>query len=208
MKQVIPPESAVFGETPWESYTIMQIVDSIVRRRERLGASELARRRAGAVVCRQRVPAVALRARDLSFVEREAAAAVGHVAIQILSFAADAVALGVRGNHRLLRRSGRGARRCDRREGLLRADGREDERGHERDAGVARGRVAEHVGASGRRHGVHLLPQGLARRADARRHDSRRERQQALARRRHARALSSRRTSTAADSRRPNGGTR
>jgi predicted metalloprotease with PDZ domain len=28
VKRVIPPESAVFGETPWESYTIMQIVDS------------------------------------------------------------------------------------------------------------------------------------------------------------------------------------
>lgn len=28
VKKVIPPESAVFGETPWESYTIMQIVDS------------------------------------------------------------------------------------------------------------------------------------------------------------------------------------
>jgi predicted metalloprotease with PDZ domain len=28
IKKVIPPESAVFGETPWESYTIMQIVDS------------------------------------------------------------------------------------------------------------------------------------------------------------------------------------
>jgi predicted metalloprotease with PDZ domain len=28
VKRVIPPESAVFGETPWASYTIMQIVDS------------------------------------------------------------------------------------------------------------------------------------------------------------------------------------
>jgi len=28
IKKVIPPEIAVFGETPWESYTIMQIVDS------------------------------------------------------------------------------------------------------------------------------------------------------------------------------------
>lgn len=28
LKRVIPPESAVFGETPWENYTIMQIVDS------------------------------------------------------------------------------------------------------------------------------------------------------------------------------------
>jgi predicted metalloprotease with PDZ domain len=28
IKRVIPPQSAVFGETPWTSYTIMQIVDS------------------------------------------------------------------------------------------------------------------------------------------------------------------------------------
>ena len=28
LKRVIPPESAVFGETPWENYTVMQIVDS------------------------------------------------------------------------------------------------------------------------------------------------------------------------------------
>ena len=28
LKRVIPPESAVFGETPWESYTVMAIVDS------------------------------------------------------------------------------------------------------------------------------------------------------------------------------------
>ena len=121
LKRVIPPESAVFGETPWESYTVMQIVDSSYRRRERLGASELARRRAGAVLRRQRIPAVALRARDLSFVEREAPAAGGDVAIPILSSAADAVALGVRGHHRLLRRSRRGARRRRRREGFLRA---------------------------------------------------------------------------------------
>ena len=28
IKKVIPPEAAVFGETPWDTYTIMQIVDS------------------------------------------------------------------------------------------------------------------------------------------------------------------------------------
>ncbi len=28
LKKVIPPEAAVFGETPWDSYTVMQIVDS------------------------------------------------------------------------------------------------------------------------------------------------------------------------------------
>ncbi len=28
LKRVIPPETSVFGETPWESYTVMQIVDS------------------------------------------------------------------------------------------------------------------------------------------------------------------------------------
>ncbi|HTE48277.1 MAG TPA: PDZ domain-containing protein [Gemmatimonadaceae bacterium] len=28
IKKVIPPEAAVFGETPWDNYTIMQIVDS------------------------------------------------------------------------------------------------------------------------------------------------------------------------------------
>ena len=28
VKRVIPPEIAVFGETPWENYTVMQIVDS------------------------------------------------------------------------------------------------------------------------------------------------------------------------------------
>jgi predicted metalloprotease with PDZ domain len=28
IKRVIPPEIAVFGETPWENYTVMQIVDS------------------------------------------------------------------------------------------------------------------------------------------------------------------------------------
>ena len=82
-----------------------------VRRRERFGAPELARRRVRAVVRRQRVPAVALCARDLSFVEREAAAAVRHLAIQILSSAAHALALGLGGDHRLLRRPRRGARR-------------------------------------------------------------------------------------------------
>ena len=95
-----------------------------VRRRERARASELARRRPRAVLRRQRVPAVALRARDLSLVEREAAASGGDVAVRLFASAADAVALGVRGNHRLLRRSRRGARRRRRRERLLRADGR------------------------------------------------------------------------------------
>jgi predicted metalloprotease with PDZ domain len=28
LKHVIPPETAVFGETPWQSYTVMEIVDS------------------------------------------------------------------------------------------------------------------------------------------------------------------------------------
>jgi predicted metalloprotease with PDZ domain len=28
LKRVIPPETAVFGETPWQSYTVMEIVDS------------------------------------------------------------------------------------------------------------------------------------------------------------------------------------
>jgi len=28
IKRVIPPQMAVFGETPWENYTVMQIVDS------------------------------------------------------------------------------------------------------------------------------------------------------------------------------------
>jgi predicted metalloprotease with PDZ domain len=28
IKKVIPPEAAVFGETPWDTYTIMQIIDS------------------------------------------------------------------------------------------------------------------------------------------------------------------------------------
>jgi len=28
LKRVIPPETMVFGETPWETYTVMQIVDS------------------------------------------------------------------------------------------------------------------------------------------------------------------------------------
>jgi len=28
LKRVIPPEAAVFGETPWQSYTVMEIVDS------------------------------------------------------------------------------------------------------------------------------------------------------------------------------------
>ena len=44
LKRVIPPETAVFGETPWETYTVMQIVDSTLRRSERARAPELARR--------------------------------------------------------------------------------------------------------------------------------------------------------------------
>jgi len=28
IKRVIPPEVAVFGEVPWENYTVMQIADS------------------------------------------------------------------------------------------------------------------------------------------------------------------------------------
>ena len=53
----------------------------VVRRRERPGTPELTPRRARPVVRRRRVPAVAVRPRDLSFVEREAAAAGRDVAI-------------------------------------------------------------------------------------------------------------------------------
>ena len=42
--KMIPAEAAVFRETPWHDYTILMIFDSDVRRRQRAGAHQLARR--------------------------------------------------------------------------------------------------------------------------------------------------------------------
>ncbi len=187
---VIPPEIAVFGETPWESYTVMQIVDSTYG-----GASGLEHQSSHVDILApsyvgERVPAVALRARDLSLVEREAAASGRHVAIPLFASAADAVALGLRGNHRLLRRPRRGARRRRRREGVLCADGRRRSTRSTNAAPVS----LEDASLNTWMHPVDgteyiYYPEGVARRTAARHHDSRRERQRAFARRRDARPL-------------------
>ena len=170
---------------------LMQIVDSTYP-----GASGLEHSASShvdvlsTVVRRQRVPAVALRARDLPRVEREAAASRGDVAVPLRSSAADAVALGERRDHRLLRRSRRGARRRRRSGGLLRAHGRRRSARVEGTPPFA----LEDASVNTWVHPLdgtelHLLSQGFAGRPAARHHDPRRQRQRALARRRDARAV-------------------
>src|SRR5436305_9432204 len=62
--------------------------------REWVGASELARRRRITDGHRQPTSTIAVRARDLPFVECEAAPAGGHVAVRVRSPTTDALALG------------------------------------------------------------------------------------------------------------------
>jgi predicted metalloprotease with PDZ domain len=114
IKRVIPPQIAVFGETPWENYTVMQIVDSAYG-----GASGLEHQNShvdifAPCVRGQRIPAVALRARDLSLVERQASPAVGDVAISVFSSAANARGSGSRKDSPTTTPTSRGSRRCRR----------------------------------------------------------------------------------------------
>jgi predicted metalloprotease with PDZ domain len=108
LSRIIGVEAAVFGETPWKTYTVMQIADTAF---------------GGIVGLEHQNSHVA---RDLSRVEREAASAGGHVAVSVRARAADAVAVDERGGHRLLRRSRARAKRRERLERLLRNDRRKN----------------------------------------------------------------------------------
>ena len=125
--------SAVFQETPWETYTTFLIFDSTYRRRQRARAPELARRHLRRAGDRQPAPRLHHRARDLSCLEREAAAPRRDGPLPLRPLAADAMAVGERGYHRLLRRSRAGAGRHRGLDGVLRAH---------RGEGAARGRGA------------------------------------------------------------------
>ena len=101
----------VFGETPWEHYTVLAIFEPGVRRRQRARAPELARGDLQPADDRHADPGVDHGARDLPRLEREAAPARRHVALPLRPAPADALALDERGDHRLLRRPGPGPRR-------------------------------------------------------------------------------------------------
>ena len=92
---MIPPEIAVFGEMPWENYTVMQIVDSTYG-----GASGLEHQSshvdvlAPSYVGSEFQPSLYAHEIFHSWNVKRLRPA-GDVAISILSSAADAVALGV-----------------------------------------------------------------------------------------------------------------
>ena len=159
-------------------YTMMQIVDSTFGGAQRAGALRTRTSTSLAACRRQRLPAVALRARDLPRVEREAAAAGGYVPYRydtpqptpwlwvsegITDYYAD-LSLGARRHHRPDR--------------VLRADGGQDRRGDRAPARRARGRVAQHVDPAGRRHRYIYYPKGSLAGFMLDIHDPRRQRQQ------------------------------
>ena len=111
LRKSVPPQVTVFGETPWTTYTVMQICRLRVRRHERPRTPELKRRHRRHAVPRRPVRAQRLCARDLPRLEREAAPTRRPLALPVRRGAADAVALGERRDHRLLRRPRHGARR-------------------------------------------------------------------------------------------------
>jgi hypothetical protein len=113
VQRMFPPMiDAMGGDVPYDTYTILTVFDSSSQGGERAGACQLAPRHLHAVHHRQpRIP-VHHGARDLSPVEREADAPDRHGPVPLRSGAAHHVALGERGDHRLLRRSRIGARRA------------------------------------------------------------------------------------------------
>ena len=102
------------------------------RRRQRAGAHQLARRHLQPGLHRQSAPGLDHRPRDLPRLEREAAAAGRPLAVRLRAAAADDLALGERGHHRLLRRPGAGARRRRGFGAVPRAHRREDGPGRRR----------------------------------------------------------------------------
>ena len=209
LKRVIPPETAVFGETPWRRYTVMQIADSTYG-----GASGLEHQNshvdilAPAYVGSEFQPSLyaheifhawnvkRLRPADMwpyRYVRPQPTPWLW-VSEGITDYYAD-----------LAER----ARRRRRRERVLRADRRKDGRGRRR----ARPSSLEDASLNAWIHPVDgteyiYYPEGFARGPSARHHDPRRERQRAFARRRDARPLPDRTTSRAAASRRLTGGPR
>ena len=77
IKRSMEPQVAVFGEVPWDTYTVMEIVDSTTNALSGLehANSHVNIMAPGAIG--GKLPAVAVRARDLPCVEREAVAPGG-----------------------------------------------------------------------------------------------------------------------------------
>ena len=187
---MIPGEAAVFQETPWRDYSVMidlrlRATAAAARWSTPTPTSGSTARSSSARRCSPRITAheifhawnvKRLRPADMC-------------AVPLRPAPGDHLALGERGDHRLLRRPRHGARRRGRLDGVPRSHAGQDDRGGGGAADRARGRLALHLDPSHRRQPVPLLPQGLARRADARHPDPRRERQPVLARRRDAGAL-------------------
>ena len=163
--KMVPTMAAVFQETPWRTYTTLLVFTPRGRRGKRAGALQLPRRHLQPGIHREPAPRLDHRPRDLPRLEREAAPARRHVAVRVRRAAGDALALGERGNHRLLRRPGAGARRRDRFGGVPRAHRREDGSGGRGAAHRAGGRLALHLDQPDRRDPVPVLSQGVARRA-------------------------------------------
>ena len=189
LKRVIPVEVNVFGEAPWDTYTVMQIADSSYQ-----GFSGLEHASSHVdIVAPQFIgsdfqPSLyaheifhswnvkRLRPADLVpyRYDRPQPTTWLWVSEGITDYYADLAE--VRGG--VVDAAGFyaltvGEDRRDRDDGSLRA----------------RGCVAQHVDPSEGRHGVQLLSEGIARRPAARHHHPRRERQQALARHGDARAV-------------------
>ena len=113
--KMIPAEAAVFGETPWQTLHVMMIFDSSYG-----GGSALEHTNSHVGIYNPRLhrqpdPRLDHRARDLPRLEREAAPAGRHGALPLRPERAHRLALGERGDHRLLRRPRPPARRHRRR---------------------------------------------------------------------------------------------
>ena len=177
ISRMIPPEAAVFQETPWASYNMMMIF-SILRTPVPVRWSITAPRRdLQPRHHRQPDPGLDHRPRDLSRVEREAAPAGRMWPYRYDQPQPTTLALGQRGDYRLLRRPGAGAWG---RRGLAQfmtlTAGKIETVGEAPPTRSGR-RIALHLGPSDRRHGVPLLSQGVAGRPHARHPHPRRQRQ-------------------------------
>ena len=123
----------------------MMVFTARGRRRQRARALQLARRDLQPRVHRHAAARLDHGPRDLPRLEREAAAAGRHVALPLRPAPGDDLALGERGDHRLLRRSRAGARRRRRLGGFLGLTGQKMERDRGGAADRAGGRVALHL---------------------------------------------------------------
>ena len=124
--KMVPPMAAVFQETPWQTYTTLLVFDSAGRRGQRARAPQLPRRHLQPRFIGTPLLA-SITAHEIFHawnVKRLRPADM--CAVRLRPAAADALALGERGDHRLLRRPGAGARRRGGLRGVPRAHRRED----------------------------------------------------------------------------------